>query len=161
MFRYLVLTGHYKKQINFSLGNLHNAYISYKKLINIIRNLKDDKKTNKDYLKQFEDAINDDLDMPKALQVLWKLIRDKKVVGKIGTIRKIDSVLGLDLLKKEKTVIPSEIKKLVNEREKARSVKNWKKADEIRDKIKKLGYSIDDTDKGVKLSKNDQTKMPK
>ncbi len=152
-FRYLVLTGHYKKQINFSLENLHNSRISYKKLINIVRNLKNDKKQNSKYVKEFEDAINNDLDIPKALQVLWALVRDKKAVGKINVIKKMDEVFGLDLLKKEKIVIPSEIKGLVNEREKARNQKNWKKADEIRDKIKKLGYLINDTGDGAKLLK--------
>ncbi len=150
-FRYLVLTGHYKKQINFSLNNLFNARNSYNKLINIIRNFKDDKKVNKEYLKKFEEAINNDLDMPKALQVLWAFVRDKKVVGKVQTIKKMDEIFGLDLLKKEKIIIPNNIRKLADEREKARQNKDWKKADEIREKIKRLGYSIDDDKEGLKI----------
>jgi len=103
--------------------------------------------------KDFEDAINNDLDMPKAVQILWKLVRDEKAVGKIKVIKKIDEVFGLDLLKKEKLLIPKEVQKLVDERETARKNKNFKLADEIRDKIKDLGYQIDDTNEGVKISK--------
>ena len=152
-YRYLCLTAHYKTQLEFSLETLENAQNSYKRLKNIISEIKNDKKTNEKYLKEFEKAINNDLDMPKALQILWKLIRDEKAVGKINTIKKIDSVFGLDLLKKEEIKIPAEIKKLVDEREKARKNKDWKKADEIRDKIKELGYMISDTNEGPKITK--------
>lgn len=151
--RYFYLTGHYRSQLNFTIENLKNAQNSYERLKNIISEVKNDKKINKKYLNEFENAINDDLDMPKALQILWKLIRDKKAVGKVEAIRKMDEVLGLDLLKKEKVVIPIDIKKLVDERERTRSAKNWKKADEIRNKIKGLGYGIDDTGKGTKIGK--------
>ncbi|MBU2104228.1 MAG: hypothetical protein KKF67_00420, partial [Nanoarchaeota archaeon] len=104
-------------------------------------------------LKEFEDAIEDDLNMPKALQVLWKLVRDEKAVGKIQTIKKIDEVLGLDLLKKEKIKIPAEIKKLVEEREKFRKEKNWKKADKIRNKIKEKGWVVEDVNKESRVRK--------
>ncbi len=151
--RYFYLSGHYRSQINFTLNNLKNAQNSLERLKNIILEIKDDKKQNSGYLKQFENAINNDLDMPKALQVLWKLVRDEKAIGKIQTISKMDEVFGLDLLKKEKFVIPSEIRELVNKREQARKAKNWKKADEIRDKVKSLGWKIDDTSNGSKINK--------
>jgi cysteinyl-tRNA synthetase len=91
--------------------------------------------------------------MPKALQILWALIRDKKAVGKINTIKKIDEVFGLDLLKKEKISIPKEIQELVKEREQARTDKDYAKSDKLRDKIKSLGYQISDTENGAKVSK--------
>ncbi|MDD5192611.1 MAG: cysteine--tRNA ligase [Candidatus Nanoarchaeia archaeon] len=160
--RYFYLTGHYKTQLDFTLDNLKNAQNSYERLKRIIGSLsednktlkkEDDKKVNKEYLEEFEKAMNDDLNTPEALQVLWKLLRDEKADGKIQTIKKMDEVFGLDLLKKEKIVIPNNIKKLVDEREKARKNKDWKKADEIRNKIKGSGYKIDDTNDGVKISK--------
>jgi len=155
VYRYFVLTAHYKKPLSFSLDNLENAKKSYERLKNIIAEIKAKKseKPNKKYLGEFEKAINDDLDMPKALAVLWKLVRDKDAKGKLATIKKIDEVFGLDLLKKEKINVPVEVKKLVKEREKARKVKDFEKADEIREKIKKLGFKIDDTKEGSKLSK--------
>jgi cysteinyl-tRNA synthetase len=152
-FRYLCLTAHYKTQLDFSLDNLKASQNSLERLKNIISEFLDDKKINQDYLKEFEKAINNDLDMPSALQVLWKLVRDEKAGGKISTIRKMDEVFGLDLLKKEKIGIPAEIKKIADEREKARKKKDWKLADELREKIKEKGFLIDDYDEGYKIRK--------
>jgi cysteinyl-tRNA synthetase len=153
VFRYFILTAHYRSQLNFSYKNLDNAKNTYTRLKNIIDEIKDDKTENKKYLNEFEDSINNDLDIPKALQVLWKLVRDKKAKGKIQTIKKMDKVLGLDLLKKEKISIPDKINKLINKREKARKNKEWKKADDLRNKIKDLGWKIDDTEKGAKIKR--------
>ncbi len=151
VYRYFILTGSYRKPLDFSLDILKNAKNSYERLKNILSDIKDDKKINEKYLKEFTEAVNDDLDTPKALQVLWKLVRDEKAEGKIKTIEKMDEVLGLELLKREDIKINKEIQDLINKREKARKDKNWKLADEIRDKINKLGYTIDDTKDGVKV----------
>ena len=91
--------------------------------------------------------------MPGALQVLWKLLRDRKAEGKIKAIRDMDGVLGLDLLKKEKIKIPEKVKKLIKEREDFRKGRMWKEADEIRDKINNLGFIIEDKEKGVVIKK--------
>ena len=115
--------------------------------------LKDDKKTNIRYLNEFHEAIDDDLDMPKALAVLWRLVRDEKADGKIGAIREMDKVFGLDLLLKERIEIPLNVRELIDKREKARGEKNWKKADSLREEIKKLGFKVDDAKGGVKISK--------
>ena len=151
-FRYLCLTTHYRKPLNFSIEKLKSAKISYSRLKNIISEILD-KGTNKKYLDEFEKAINNDLDMPGALQVLWKLLRDKKAKGKLGTVKKIDEVLGLDLLKKDQIKVPPNVSKLLKEREVARKKKDWEKADEVRANIKKLGYTIDDTEKGSVVKK--------
>jgi len=147
-YRYLCLTAHYRTTLDFSLENLEGAQNSYERLKNIIGEIKNDEKINKKYLKEFEKAINDDLDMPKALATLWNLVRDKKATGEIDTIKEMDKVLGLDLLKKKKIKIPKEIEGLVGERESARQNKNWQKADELRKKIGKLGYKVEDTPNG-------------
>jgi len=153
-FRYFCLTGHYIKPLNFDLENLQSAKNSYERLKNICFELTDDKILNKKYLSEFEKAINDDLNMPKALQVLWKLMRDENAKGKYLTIKKIDEVLGLDLLNKKEIIIPSEIKKLLEEREEARKNRDYKIADELRDKINKLGYILEDKEKGVIIKKS-------
>jgi len=150
-FRYLVLTVGYRKPLNFSLKHLEAAKTSLKRLRNFISEIKDDKKTNKKYLKEFGNAINNDLDIPKSLQVLWNLVKDKKAEGKIQTIKKMDEVFSLDLLKKEKVQIPDEIKKLAEERQKSRQEKNWKLADELREKIIKKGYVLEDSKEGYVL----------
>ena len=97
--------------------------------------------------------MNDDLNTPKALQVLWGLVRDESASGKYQTIKKIDEVFSLNLLKKEKLSISKQIQSLLEEREQAREEKNWKKADELRDKINKAGYTINDTPQGAVLKK--------
>lgn len=154
-FRYLALGTHYKKPLNFTIKNLKSAKNSYQRLKNIILEIKDDKKINKEYLKKFEEIINDDLNTSKALQVLWKLIRDEKASGKIQTIKKMDSIFGLNLLEKEKIKIPSNVKKLAEERKKSRNKKEWKKADELRKKINELDYIVEDTKTGYILKNAD------
>ena len=150
--RYFYLTGNYRTQLNFTLENLKNTENSLKRLRNILSETKDDKILNKKYLKAFELAMDNDLDTVTALQVLWKLIRDEKAKGKIRTIKEMDKILGLDLLKKESVEIPDEVMKLVEERNQARANRSWGKADDIRKKINKLGFRIDDTKKGSKVS---------
>ena len=152
-FRYLMFTAHYRTPLNFSLQALQEAQNGYERLNNIISEIKDDKKINKKYLEEFEKAIDNDLDMPKALSVLWKMLRDQKAIGKIKTIAEMDKVFGLDLLKKEELKIPQEVKKLINERETARKNKDFNKSDELRDKIKELGYLVEDTIEGQKIKK--------
>ena len=152
-FRYLCLGTHYRKPLSFTIDNLKTARNSYQRLKNIISELKDDKKTNKKYLEDFKTAINDDLDMPGALRVLWDLVRNKNAKGKLRTIKEMDRILGLDLLKKEKIVIPQKIKKLIEQREKFRKAGNFKEADEIRKKINNLGFIIEDTEKGAVVKK--------
>ncbi len=149
-YRYFTFTAHYRSPLNFDLKILESAQHSYERLKNIISDLKDDNKLNKTYLKKFEDAINNDLDIPKTLATLWQLIRDKKAQGKIKTIKEMDKVFGLDLLKKEKSKLPDNIKESIEEREKARKVKDFKKADKIRDKLRKQGIILEDTKEGVK-----------
>jgi len=150
-YRYLCLNSHYRTQMDFSLENLENAKNAYERLKNITAELEKDNKTNKEYLKEFQSTIDNDLDMPKALQVLWKLVRDEKAEGKLKTIEEMDKVFGLDLVIEE---VPSEILKLAEERAKAKKEKNWKKADEIREEVKKKGWEIADTTKGYKLRKS-------
>ncbi|MEA3329903.1 MAG: cysteine--tRNA ligase [Nanoarchaeota archaeon] len=149
IYRYFLLTCLYRKQLDFDLDNLNTAKNSYERLKNICSELKDDKKENKNYLKEFETAINDDLNTPKALQVLWGLVRDKDAKGKYQTVKKIDTVFGLELLKKDAVIIPADVMMLVEERDMARKSKDWTKADKLREKIKKLGWQVDDKDETI------------
>jgi len=152
-YRYLTLTAHYRSQLNFTLENLKIAQNGYKRLKNIISEIKDDKKINKKYLEDFEKAINDDLNMPSALAVLWNLVRDKKANGKYQTIKKMDEVFGLKLSEKKKEKIPKEIIELAEKREKTRKETNFEMADKLRKEIRKKGWSIEDTGKGYKIKR--------
>lgn len=158
-FRYFVLNGHYRTQLEFSLKALKQAQDSYKRLKNIIKNLKwkENAKINKKYLERFEKEINDDLNTPKALAVLWELLRDKKIRsgGKLKTIEEMDKIFGLKLLEKKEIEIPEKIKELAEKREKLRKKGAYEEADKIRKKVKKLGFYINDTKKGWEIVKNE------
>ena len=151
--RYFVISSHYRKPVDFSKNTLDDAKNAYERLKNIISNLKDDKEINTKYLKEFRDAMDDDLNTPEALAVLWKLVRDKDAKGKIETIKEIEKTFELDLLENKKIEIPNEIKKLIKEREEMRKKKNWEEADNLRRRIEKAGFSVDDTNEGTKIKK--------
>ena len=112
---------------------------------------------DKNYLAQFESALNEDLDTNKVLQLLRTLEKDETVSNgdKFQTVLKFDEVLGLDLnhapeAKREVEITP-EIKALLETRAKARLEKNWKLSDEIRDKLITLGIGIKDSDSGQEI----------
>ena len=151
--RYFVLNAHYRKPIDFSFDKLNEAKTSLKNLKNLISNLSDDEKINDMYLTEWESCMNDDLNTAGALNVLWKLVRDKDADGKISTIKKIDEVFGLKLMEEEEIAIPREVKNLVDEREKARKEKDWKRADELREEIREAGFEISDGKKRWELKK--------
>jgi len=163
--RYLFLTAHYRSKINFTWKSLEAAQNTLNKLRQHMLLLQepDNKKSNKNkikkYKKQFQDFINDDLNTPEAISLIWKMIRDEKEINnkdKYKLILEFDKVFGLNLdkIKPTKIKIPTEIKKLIKEREKARKNKNWKKADEIRNKLKKKGYILEDTPNGPVIKKS-------
>jgi len=153
VYRYFILTGSYRQPIDFSLEILESSKNAYKRLKNIVTELKDDGEVNEQYLKEFKEAMDDDLNTPNALAILWKLVRDEKAEGKLKTIKKIDFVLGLKLTDTEEFDIPAEVKKIVKEREEMRKKKNWQESDNLRRRIEKLGYSVDDTSEGSKIKK--------
>ncbi len=157
-FRYLCLSIHYKKPLNFSLDILESSQNAYERLKNIISELKKSRqKINRKNIegakKQFLEIINDDFNMPKAVSFLWEILREEKLNDseKYELAMDFDRVFGLKLGEEEKISVPHEIKRLVDEREKARRERNFKKADEIREKVRKSGYIIEDTGSGARV----------
>lgn len=153
-YRYFVLCAHYRKHLDFSIEKLkkyQEAYFKLKSLIFEIATKEKSEKINSRYLKEFEKFINDDLNTPKALQTLWKLVRDKKADGKLATIREMDKVFGLNLI--PETSISEDVKKLVEKREALRKEKRFEEADKIREELKKMGYIVEDTKDGPKIKK--------
>ncbi len=150
-YRYFTYSAKYRKPLIWSEEAIQGALNSYKKLRNIISTIDNDGKTNKEYLKEFEKRVNDDLDMPGAVAVLWKLVRDEKAKGKIGTIKEMDEVFGLKLLEvKEKVEVPEYILKLAIERDSARERGKYEEADKIRVDIEKRGWRIIDVKNGFR-----------
>jgi len=149
--RYLVISNHYRKPLDFSDDVLENAKNSYNRLKNICSELEEEGKINEKYIEEFEKEMDDDFNTPNALQVLWKLVRDKKASGKYKTIKKIDEVFGLKLLEKEEIAVPDDILEIVRLRDVARAKKDWKESDALREVLKKEGYAVDDTPEGTKV----------
>jgi len=156
-FRYLTLTASYRKRLNFDLTALKSAMNSLDKLKNILSSLdkSDSRGDAAKYRQSFLDAINDDLNIPKALSILWYVLRDKKLGDseKYDLAIEFDKIFGLNLDSIKEESIPDDVIKLAEEREKSRKEKNWKKSDEIRNKINSRGYQIDDLEEGYKIKK--------
>jgi len=156
-YKYLCLTAHYKSKLIYSKENIEAAEVSLKKLKDRINKLEinneeNNPKLKKEYLKNFLEFINDDLNIPKAIALMWDLIKDENLSDKekYETIQEFDKIFSLDL-KKESITIPEKILKLAIERDEYRDKKDWHKSDEIRKKIEKNGYLVEDTPRGTKI----------
>ncbi len=167
-YRYWLLTAHYRTQTNFTWEALEGAKTAFLKLQRYFVDELGKKKgvISKSYRTEFDTAIHDDLDTPKAIAVLWKLVKDTTVsnTDKKATLLDFDRVLGLNLAEAQAFVeqqtkgvslksIPSVIQELIEERETARKDKDFKKSDELREKIREAGYEIIDSESGPKLKK--------
>lgn len=168
--KYFYLTGHYKKQLNFTWEVLGAADSAYQKLKNHVIELKnivgdiDLKITSSESQKikqDFYNAVSGDLQAPKAVAIMWDMLKsDLESREKLILVLDFDKVfgLGLDKVKTKKEATPEDIMKLVQQREEARKTKDFKKSDELRKIINKKGYDIKDTEKGFKISKKTLTK---
>ena len=162
-FRYLTLTAHYRSKLNFTWKSLKAAQNALNNLREAIENLKTaTKHTNKlENLRilrgrleeKFKKYINNDLNAPRALAFLWKVIKSQKINMEIKyrLIIDFDKVFGLNLVNVKIEKIPPQILKLAKDREKYRQEKDFKKADKLRQKIESFGWLIEDTSHGPKL----------
>lgn len=156
-FRYLALTTHYRSRLNFSWESLQGAQNALNNLYQEVSSFDQAKVGCTQFEEDFLNAVNDDLDTPKALAIMWDLVKTDKfpTSAKLQTLLKFDEVLGLklketwDMAKK----VPASVNKLVVEREAARQSKDFKKSDELRSQIEKQGYLLEDTLDGYKLKK--------
>ena len=156
-FRYLMLTAHYRSTINFTWEALEGAAQTLEKLETHLETgfPNEAGELAPHYRELFAEFVSDDLDTPKALALLWKLIKDDAVspADKKATILDFDRVFGLGLADIKIEPIPKEISNIVEEREKVREAQNWDESDRLRDEIASLGYVVSDTDDGPKVKK--------
>jgi cysteinyl-tRNA synthetase len=149
-YRYLALSSHYRKGMEFSLESLK---VAREKLSQAAEGEGDGKVISK-VVEQFKEKIADDLAMPEAMAVVWKMMKgDYKKEDIKATLKNLDLVLGLKLGERVEEEIPEEIKKLVSERLVARNNKNWAESDRIRDLLKEKGYLIEDLKNDCKIRK--------
>ena len=163
-FRYFCLNTHYRKKLNFTFGGLEAAKTARKRLIEQLQAHKNAQDANKDalkdYQKKFDEAVNDDLNIPLALGVLWTALKEPKSKAVYDFALYSDRVLGLKL---EQSVsqtqqdvpqdIPQEIQELAKLRLQVKQAKDYTLADELRNQINSKGYIIIDTPQGYQITK--------
>ncbi|MGI1691972.1 cysteine--tRNA ligase [Thermoanaerobacter uzonensis] len=175
--RLFMLMAHYRSPINFSLDLMEQAKSAYERLLNAMANLKHlftackEKELNEEekrikekfeeYKKEFEEAMDDDFNTADAISILFEIAKtantnlsgnsSKKLVEYIlDMFLKLSEVLGLSYRGVETELNDEEILALIEERQKARKEKNWKLADEIRDRLREKGIILEDTPEGVR-----------
>jgi len=175
--RYFLISSHYRQKTNLTFKALKGTKKAIERIKTFIekmgrrpkiktpsQNLKLIKSLILKAKKDFEEAMDDDLNTSKALSVIFNLIKEANKIEEVDSktakqifnlINNFDSVLGLKLLeiKKGEIRIPEKVIKLLKKREGLRKLKQWKLADEIRRKIKDLGYQIEDTKEGPKIKR--------
>lgn len=164
-FRYFCLNTHYRKKLNFTFEGLDAAKAAYARLLAQVYKHKTAKVSGdtalaEKYLEQFRQAIDDDLNVPLALGILWTMMKETPAKELYTAALEFDKVLGLDLDKAEapkeeeqKTDAPQEVIALCEERKAAKAAKDWAKADKLRADIAAMGYTVVDTKDGYKVTK--------
>lgn len=153
-YKMLCFTSHYRNKLNFTWEGLENAqnsltklkegYVKHKTGTEIIENEKIE-----EYKTKFLEAIDDDLNMPVAMSVVWDIVKNPVKSKQLADLLlDFDRVLGINIdktVEKKNEDVPQEILELVEQRKLAKANKDWTLADEIRNKIQEKGYSIKDT----------------
>ncbi|MCR4285613.1 MAG: cysteine--tRNA ligase [Candidatus Kaiserbacteria bacterium] len=170
VYRYWLLTGHYRTAMNFTFEALDASKQALFKLKRFVfeesKNVKEGN-VNETYRARFHTAINDDLDTPRAIALMWEVTKDASLTlaDRVATLKEMDSVLDLGLNDEAGDVvrelgviakddIPDEIQELLDKRQIARATHNWSEADYLREAINLKGYAIEDTPTGQKISKS-------
>ena len=161
VYRMFNFTSTYRAQINFTfeamdsaktaLGRLRDGYLKHKAGT---EDVSDDEIQS--YKERFLEAINDDLNMPVAMSIVWEVVKQPKKSKKYQELLlDFDRVLGFNLKDyvKEENVLPEDVQKLVNERNNARANKNWAESDRIRDILVSMGYTVKDSKEGTIVEK--------
>jgi cysteinyl-tRNA synthetase len=170
-YRYWLLTGHYRTPMNFSFSALDASDTALKRLHRIfaeeLATVRSGKKDSA-YSLSFLLALNNDLDTPKALAVMWEVAKSSKLSKSVkrATLLFFDKTLALgltELAQNSRTAlsisavsahtVPPLVQTLVDERDQARERKDWGKADELRVRIETLGYTIVDGPAGTAVTK--------
>lgn len=167
-YRYLLLTAHYRSPMNFTWAAAEGAQTALQRAHRFFADLKGMGRVNQEYRLKFETAINDDLNTPEAIAVMWNLIKDETVSpeDKRATLLDFDRVLGIGfappLYRREAAEkvqvlslsdLESGVEALVAEREAARRAEEWGKADDIRGVLESKGFSIEDSKDGPVVRK--------
>jgi cysteinyl-tRNA synthetase len=167
-FRYFCFSAHYRTRLNFTWDALTGAQNGLLSLRTAIQKAKDEIADSgisiearvSEFKESFREAIKDDLNIPKALAILWEATRANLGSALVSLAAEFDKVLALDLCTGETKdssldpdMLPEEVKTLIKERLDARARKDWAMADSLRAKINEMGYSVKDTPDGYEVTR--------
>lgn len=168
-FKLFCFTANYRTKLNFTFDGAYGAQRALERLYDgFVKHEEGNENISNEeineYKEKFLNYINDDLNMPGAMSIVWEVVKNNKKSKQFAELLlDFDKVLGLDLqnskqylaeFNKEKTVIPAEILELAQQRKIARQNKDWKKSDELRDLILSKGYVVKDQKDGIIIEKN-------
>ena len=153
VFRFFYFMAHYSKQQNFTFEALDMAKSTLKSIKNLVAEHKKGTANvdTAEYEKEFLESVNDDLNMPKAIATVLKMLKEERSKNVYETFLKFNQILGIDL--EEKQEIPEEVQKKAEERWLAKKNKDFALADKLRTEISELGYEIKDTREGYQINK--------
>jgi cysteinyl-tRNA synthetase len=162
-YRYLCFSTHYRVPLSFSWEALEGADRGLKSLYGKIAGFKANgiapsssfSKTAEDSRARFNEAIDDDLNMPKAMAALWDIVKENKINDgeKYALMLDFDRVFAFGFATIHAESIPDDVMHLAAERENFRKLNEWQKSDELRKKIAEKGYNVEDTAQGPKVQK--------
>ena len=172
-YRYFCMGGHYRKPLTFSFEALEAAQVARRKLQEKVWEISETlgssdvvsletlgvqnlSAASRLYYDSFLEFIKDDLTMPRALAVVWELLKDGDVSDneKYILLMAFDQVLGLQFDQMKPVIeVPEEVMVLARKRQEARAVKKWDESDALREKIVALGYEVADVPDGFELKK--------
>jgi cysteinyl-tRNA synthetase len=159
-YRLLVLRSHYRSPVEVNKGTTDDAAEALAKLDALARRSKSWPATDPDpdALAEFRTAMDDDLDTPRVVSLLFTLVRRANTAADAGdvdaaaplaaAVREVAGAVGLEL-HDEVGEVPSEIQDLARRRDEARAAKDWPEADRLRDEIQAAGYVVEDTPDGT------------
>jgi cysteinyl-tRNA synthetase len=150
-YRYLCLTAHYRSQLRFNWAALDAAQTALNRLRHLYVDWPAGGTVDDDFAARFDAEINDDLNLPRALAVLWALVKSDLPPALLkATVDRFDTVLGLGLSAWRHPAVetPDDIQTLLSEREQARAAKNWARADAIRAELIERGWQVADGKSG-------------
>ncbi len=149
--RYLFLTAHYRSKLNFTWESLEAAQNALSNLRQEVGGWDEPKIGCAGLENDFKNAVNNDLDMPRAIATMWETVKsDNPTSAKHQTILAMDEVLGLGLGEIKKAVLPKGAKELIEKREELREAGKFEESDKIRKELLEMGIEVEDTPEGSK-----------
>ena len=146
--RYFYMSSHYRSKLNFTWESLASSATALNKMYDIVSTYEENKHAaaETEYLDRFYAALNDDLNFPKAVSVVWDLLKSNVAESsKIVTLLRMDDILGLNLVDHVGFEIPADVANLAKMRDYYRRSGIWDKADQLRRQIEAAGYVVEDS----------------